>query len=218
MCFAGVNAMFYYATKFNSDLSSWNVANITDTTQMFQGATSFNKDLSKWNVKKVVAMDYMFYSATLFTSNLVSWNVANVKSMDYMFKSATSFNIDLSNWAVGEVTTMKEMFRFATAFNQILCGVEWIQSTANKTDMFTNAGIDAKIGTIICSCNPGKFLTESSSCTYCPDGKYQDEQGFKASFCKGCTEGRYSTETGLTSDALCKGRCVLVNGLMKLTA
>ena len=202
-------AMFHYATKFNSDLSSWNVAKITSTAQMFQGATTFNSDLSKWNVKKVVAMDYMFYSATLFTSNLVSWNVANVKSMDYMFKSAISFNIDLSNWSVGEVTTMKEMFRFATAFNQMLCGVEWIQSTATQTEMFDNAGADARIGSSaeICSCSLGKFLTTTTSktCSDCNYGKYQDEYGFKSSSCtKECGVGKYSDEQASKTENGCK--------------
>jgi surface protein len=41
-------SMFYNATEFNSDLSLWNVSNVSDMRYMFHGATSFNTDISGW--------------------------------------------------------------------------------------------------------------------------------------------------------------------------
>ena len=43
--------MFYHATSFNGDLSSWNIGGVKDMYQMFDGATSFNQDLCAWGDK-----------------------------------------------------------------------------------------------------------------------------------------------------------------------
>ncbi len=40
--------MFYYANKFNGDISNWNVSNITRMDNIFIGATAFNQNLGKW--------------------------------------------------------------------------------------------------------------------------------------------------------------------------
>ncbi|WP_434325812.1 BspA family leucine-rich repeat surface protein [Mycoplasma leachii] len=44
---------FYWATKFNQDISTWDVSKVTNMSDMFYNATSFNQDLSKWDVSKV---------------------------------------------------------------------------------------------------------------------------------------------------------------------
>ena len=45
--------MFYNASAFNGDLSSWNTEQVTEMRSMFQGATDFNQDLSGWCVKNL---------------------------------------------------------------------------------------------------------------------------------------------------------------------
>jgi len=40
---------------------------------MFQGATRFNQDLSRWDIRKVEAMDNMFHGATQFKQDLANW-------------------------------------------------------------------------------------------------------------------------------------------------
>jgi surface protein len=60
------------AGSFNSDLSSWNVANVANMTGMFYGAVSFNQSLCSW--QKVIAVnasvDDMFRStACIYTSD-----------------------------------------------------------------------------------------------------------------------------------------------------
>ena len=49
--------------------------------QMFDGATSFTSDLSGWQVGQVTNMDYMFKDAASFTSDLSRWQVGQVTTM-----------------------------------------------------------------------------------------------------------------------------------------
>ncbi len=52
--------MFYFATNFNRDISTWNTINVTDMTQMFRDATSFNQDLSGWCVTNITIKPAVF--------------------------------------------------------------------------------------------------------------------------------------------------------------
>jgi len=52
--------MFYFATNFNRDISTWNTSNVTDMTQMFRDATSFNQDLSGWCVTNITIKPAVF--------------------------------------------------------------------------------------------------------------------------------------------------------------
>jgi len=76
--------MFYFATSFNSDISSWNVARVTNMAGMFSGASSFNSDISKWDVSSVKDMYSMFFVASSFNQNLCPWGL----------KLSTTFNYD----------------------------------------------------------------------------------------------------------------------------
>lgn len=62
---------------------------------MFCECRYFNSDLSKWNVKNVTNM---FDNAINFTSDLSEWNVKNVTNMSKIFSRAESFNSDLLNF------------------------------------------------------------------------------------------------------------------------
>ena len=97
---------------------------------VFYGASAFNQDLSSWNVGEVTNMYNMFRDASAFNQDLSSWNVGKVTTMQFMFYRASAFNQDLSSWNVGKVTSMSYMFNGASAFNQTLCGIEWVASTA----------------------------------------------------------------------------------------
>ena len=109
--------MFYSASSFNGDLSSWDVSKVTDMSGMFYSASSFNGDLSSWNVSQVKDMAGMFSSARSFNGDISSWDVSQVTNMRTMFAVAHSFNGDLSSWDVSKVTNMNLMFARATAFN-----------------------------------------------------------------------------------------------------
>lgn len=49
--------MFFYNSRFNQDISSWDVSSAINIDSMFEEATSFNQDLSHWNVNKVIDHD-----------------------------------------------------------------------------------------------------------------------------------------------------------------
>jgi uncharacterized repeat protein (TIGR01451 family) len=118
--------MFAGAVSFNSDLSDWDVSNVTDMSGMFYnvvfvGATSsFNQPLNNWNVSNVINMSQMFDNAESFNQPLSNWDVANVTNMQLMFLGARSFNQPLNNWNVSNVEFMNAMFSSANNFNQDL--------------------------------------------------------------------------------------------------
>jgi surface protein len=84
--------MFFGATSFNQDLSSWNMSNVESMYFMFTEASSFNNDLSNWDVSKVTNMWRMFYDATSFNQNLCSWGdqLLTDASNGQMFNGARS--------------------------------------------------------------------------------------------------------------------------------
>src|SRR5574344_2830541 len=51
--------MFYYS-KFNGDISSLNVSNVTYINGMFYDSKLFNGDISSWDVSNVIDMGSMF--------------------------------------------------------------------------------------------------------------------------------------------------------------
>ena len=83
-------------------------------------------------------MEYIFAGASAFNHDLSKWDVSAVTNIGGMFCSARAFNQDLSKWDVSAVTVMKAMFLRALSFNRELCGVAWVNSKADKTDMFTD--------------------------------------------------------------------------------
>merc|ERR1712161_58009 len=69
------------ATKFNGDVSDWDVSNVIDMRKMFKGASRFNDDVSSWDVSSVTNMDGMFNRASEFRQNLCSWKVEVYENM-----------------------------------------------------------------------------------------------------------------------------------------
>jgi len=94
--------------------------NLKDMEGMFFNATSFNQDISTWNMGSALYMIDMFNGATSFNQDIGSWNTTTVELMQGMFNGSTSFNQDISGWNVSSVTTMTNMLNGATVFNQAL--------------------------------------------------------------------------------------------------
>jgi surface protein len=51
--------MFTYS-KFNRDISKWDVSNVKNMEAMFAHCYYFNKDISKWNINKNCNVNNMF--------------------------------------------------------------------------------------------------------------------------------------------------------------
>ncbi|MCQ2190697.1 MAG: DUF285 domain-containing protein [Paludibacteraceae bacterium] len=102
-----MSLLFYNNTKFNGDISKWDVSNVDNMAYMFM-CSQFNGDISKWNVKKVTDMFSMFRSSQ-FNGNISNWNVSKVVNMASMFMGS-QFNGDISNWDVSRVRYMRDMF------------------------------------------------------------------------------------------------------------
>ena len=75
---------FCHAIWFNSDISRWNVSNVTDMSEMFAYAKRFNQDLSKWNVSNVEYMRCMFQGFLSFKQN-ITWIVKDICSTTGIF-------------------------------------------------------------------------------------------------------------------------------------
>ena len=106
--------MFYNATTFNQDISTWNVSSVIDMSSMFRQATNFNQNIGNWDVSNVTNMQTLFMDASAFNQDIGNWIVSNVTSMHYMFSNATSFNQDIGRWNVSNVNAMTNMFENVT--------------------------------------------------------------------------------------------------------
>ena len=62
--------MFYYS-KFNGDISSWDVRNVTGMGYMFN-RSEFNRDISSWNVENVTNM-YSMFDSSKFNGDISGW-------------------------------------------------------------------------------------------------------------------------------------------------
>jgi surface protein len=135
-----MSRMFQNAKQFNNDISSWNVSNVTNMREMFEIAKQFNQDLNNWDVSSVTDMYYMFYAATSFDQDLNNWDVSSVTNMDNMFANTWNFNGNVASWNVSNVTEMGGMFNEAWEFNQNLSN--W--DVTNVTSCF-NFGYESSL-------------------------------------------------------------------------
>lgn len=76
----------------DTDISKWNLPQVTTMTSMFHNAESFDDDASKWDVSHVTHMTSMFNGATSLDIDASMWKVPHVIAMEYMFYGTTSFN------------------------------------------------------------------------------------------------------------------------------
>ena len=131
-------------------ISDWIMYGVTNTSKLFRGKRNFNSDISRWNVANVTDMFFyvlwtvwsqqlqsaigqleyelssvsnmgrMFYDASSFNHPLDSWNAVSVTLMNLMFCGPNSFNQPLGSWNVANVARMNSMFCEASSFNQPL--------------------------------------------------------------------------------------------------
>jgi surface protein len=89
-------AYMFQSSKFNGDISQWDVSNVINMSDMFWNS-QFNGNLSQWDVSNVINMSDMFAYSQFNNSSLLTWDVSSVNNMSFMFENAR-FNGDLSQW------------------------------------------------------------------------------------------------------------------------
>ena len=104
--------------NFNSDISNWDVSNVTSMSYMFNTARAFNQDISSWDTSSVVNMYGMFSGAHVFNQDISGWNVSNVNNLGLTFHRALSFNQYISSWDTSSVDDMGWTFKGAESFDQ----------------------------------------------------------------------------------------------------
>jgi len=158
-----MESMFNVASKFNRDISGWNVSKVTNFASMFRLAIAYNngdnlntnpitsiQGLDGWNINTTssVTMFGMFLFTNVFNRPLASWNMTRVNNTNLMFRDALKFNQPLSNWeragsTLANVTNMSGMFCNAYEFNQSIgnWNVSSVVKFGDGSDggMFSNA-------------------------------------------------------------------------------
>ena len=132
--------MFLYSRYFNSDISGWDVSNVTDMGSMFCYSSYFDQDISDWDVSKFTDMSIMFGGASLFDKDISGWDVSNVTDMNTMFAGTINFNQNISGWDVSKVTDMNNMFRNSHSFNQNISSWD-VSEVSDMNNMFNNAKV-----------------------------------------------------------------------------
>lgn len=94
---------FHGASKFDADVTGWDVSNVRDLYRAFSDATSFRgRGLETWDTSGVdtsgLGFRYLFHNARAVNVDLSSWDVSHATSFGSMFEGASSFNGDVSNW------------------------------------------------------------------------------------------------------------------------
>ena len=92
------------------------------TFPVFNSASAFNSDLSAWNVAAVSEMSYStcnnYFKIFLFNANLFLFLLFLIQFTMLVFNSATVFNSDLSKWNVDVVSGMSY-----STYNNYFCKV-----------------------------------------------------------------------------------------------
>ena len=89
-----MDLMFATASKFNGNLSNWDVSNVSTMTSMFSAARSFNGDVSNWDVSNVRSMSQMFAYTNNFNGDLSGWKVVRPVLGDWRsYKSLRVTNV-----------------------------------------------------------------------------------------------------------------------------
>ena len=105
-------SLMFYNSKFNANLTGFDVSRGTNFANMFQDAQMFNQPLSSWNVSAATDLSFMFFRATTFNGDVSTWRTPNVPTagLRSLFHLAVSFSQSLSSWCVPLVPSLPQDF------------------------------------------------------------------------------------------------------------
>ncbi len=150
-------SMFYNAFDFNSNLSGWDLGDVTEMSSMFRnsnwnnGASAGVSTTLSWNVEKVIKMNNTFWGNDDFNANISEWNPTALREMIQTFKDAPAFNngfpagsagtATISNtldWNMPNLIYLIDTFSAATAFNSYINN--WtVENVTSMRYMFSGA-------------------------------------------------------------------------------
>lgn len=114
--------MFASDPVFNSDISHFDMSDVTNMTNMFNGCLAFNNggsaNINNWNTAKVTSLYGVFYNCQVFNQPIGSWDVSNVTDMSYTLQNCYVFNQPIGTWNTSKVISMRSMLMLAKIFNQ----------------------------------------------------------------------------------------------------
>ena len=97
-----MSGMFTGASAFRgAGVGGWDVTAVAYMRFMFMNCTKFDADLSGWQVGRCVNMDRMFSGASAFRGvGVGGWDVGNCNDFMMMFYNTEAFDQNLSGWKV----------------------------------------------------------------------------------------------------------------------
>ena len=131
------------ALTTDNGFETWNTSGLRNCLSMFESQVKFDANLGSWDVSNVTNMSRMFALCFIFNninnSNINNWNTSNVINTSLMFVQAYEFNQPIGNWDVSKVQNMLGMFQNAWAFDQDISNWNLAGLNSNTSlDFFMN--------------------------------------------------------------------------------
>jgi hypothetical protein len=90
---------------------------------MFWHASSFDHDISSWNTRVVDTMEGMFMDAVVFNHDLSDWFPWETEHLASMCQGAVSFNRDLCDWG-NRIPNLSPDGQFTNMFTNTSCPLQ----------------------------------------------------------------------------------------------